>query len=179
MKIVLKEFTYKGWNVKIGYSEESLSKAECDFLGHLYSAHRNINPDNLKYSDILDENGKIDWGFNNENYYLPIAYHEHGNLTLSIIESGDEVKGFDNGFFGVYAINRGNLIKMLDGCEYEDLDEEADKIAREEVQMLQNLLNGEIFYYEAEKSGEEISGGLTLDLDATIQIAKDEIDCEE
>lgn len=158
MNNVLKEFTYKGWNIKIGYYEECLSKAECDFLGYLYSAHRNINPDNIKYSDILDENGGI---------------------TLSVIESGDEVKGFDNGFFGLYAINRGDLIKMLDGCEYEDLDKEADKIAREEIQMLQNLLNGEVFYYEAEKNGEEISGGLTLDLDATIQVAQDEIDCEE
>lgn len=176
---VLKKFTYKGWNVQIGTSEESLSKEDCCFLGDLYSAHRNINPDNLKYNDILDENGKIDWGFRNENYFLPIAYYEHGRITLSVIESGDEVKGFDNGFFGIYAINRGSLLKMLDGCEYEDLDKEADKIAREEIQMLQNLLNGEVYYYEAEKNGKVIDGGLTLDLDATVQIAKDEIDCEE
>ena len=34
------------------------------------------------------------------------------------------MKGLDNGFFGVDAINRGSRLKMLDGCEYEDLDKE-------------------------------------------------------
>jgi len=173
MEKILKDFNFQGWEVKIGVDEEYAEP----FLGKLYSAHKDINPDNLRVEKILNSEGKISKQFSSLNYFLPIAYVEkEGKIELSIFNTNDVSEMLDERkrFFGIYAIDVDILTKEMNDYNLNSNDIWKEVI-EEEVTNLGHLLNDEVYFYEASRGDERMWGGESYDIEVTTQIALDEL----
>ena len=83
MDKVIKSTTYKGWKIEVGVWDEETES----FMGKLYSAHKEINPDNLRISDIR---GK-ELQFITFNYFVPIVYEMvNEKIRLTIVPADEE-----------------------------------------------------------------------------------------
>lgn len=170
MEKVIKSTTYKGWKIKVGV----LDKPTESFMGKLYSAHREINPDNLRISDIRGKEEQ----FMMFNYFVPIVYEVvNGKIRLTIVPTDEKeaksIKG--KKFFGMYALDIDQVTK-----EAYDLNLDPnifwEEIAKEEIAKLEYILNDDVYYYEATKGEEERWGGVVYGCaDDAIRIAKDEL----
>lgn len=170
MEKVIKSTTYKGWKIEVGV----LDKPTESFMGKLYSAHREINPDNLRISNIRGKEEQ----FMMFNYFVPIVYEVvNGKIRLTIVPTDEKeaksIKG--KKFFGLYALDIDQVTK-----EAYDLNLDPnifwEEIAKEEIAKLEYILNDDVYYYEATKGEDERWGGVVYGCaDDALQIAKDEL----
>lgn len=151
MNIITTE-KYFGYTIEISYENDPTSPREWDTLGTIYSAHRDINPDGHRISELYNENGCLDKSKLSKEYiFLPIACYEHSGIHLW---EGKPTDDWDSGFFGIIAVKKTNAAKWFGWKKGIPGKLEVETYLKQEITELDQYYNGEIYEYTCkDKSG--------------------------
>lgn len=150
---------YFDYTIEISYENDPTSPREWDTLGTIYSAHRDINPDGHRISELYNEDGYIDEkALSKEYIFVNIYCYEHTGIRLWAGHSDPDNNNWDSGFFGIIAVKKTDAEKQL-GSEQgtNHLIIIAETHLKLEIADLDQYYSGEIYEYTCkDKSGQII-----------------------
>lgn len=153
---------YRGMTIKVYHDTDPVdSPRDWDNLGTIYSNHRNYDFDGHSIDELLDEYGRFDAKYINENYiWLQVSAYEHSGLTIWV---GDYHNHFDAkwdcGTFGIIAVSKEQVRKEY-GWKLitKERRKTIEKRLTAEIETLDKYLTGEVYGFitvEKDEDGNE------------------------
>lgn len=177
---------YRGMTIKVYADTNPECPRDWDNLGTIYSNHRNYDFDGHSIDKLLDEYGRFDAKYINENYiWLQVSAYEHSGITIWV---GDYHNHFDAqwdcGTFGIIAVSKAKVRKEF-GWKLITKERRAKIVEylTNEVKTLDQYLTGEVYGFvtvETDEDGDELEVDSCwgyYDLEHLYEEAQSSIDC--
>lgn len=131
----------RGWNI----SDEGFSLGERGFIDFLKNILQKDCPD-VEDQETIGDILACD-NVSNQIVCKPIYMYEHGGQTISLSPFFDR---FDSGVCGYIICTKQKALKELD-CTQEDWCEKVERVMKDEIEVYDNYITGEVYGYKIEE----------------------------
>lgn len=146
--------TYKGYSISVMFDENPESPREWENIGIIHCAHRRYSLGDVQHNTLEAINAAENKCLKNGDIVLPLYLYDHSGITISLSPFSCP---WDSGRVGFIAIPRKKMLKEFSAKIFsKKLKEKALEIAKEEIEVYDQFLRGEVYGYVVRKDSEEL-----------------------